>query len=116
VDNLTHSIIGLIAGESAAAAGAPAGEGVHGLGADARRRLYAAIGIVGGNLPDIDLVGFTNNDGDLDLLVSGGGPGCDELGYLLNHRGYTHTLAGCALLALLPPWGWLVRPGAARLS
>jgi inner membrane protein len=104
VDNLTHSIIGLIAGESAAAAGAPAGEGVHGLGADARRRLYACIGVVGGNLPD------------LDLLVSGGGPGCDELGYLLNHRGYTHTLAGCALLALLPPWGWLVRPGAARLS
>ena len=56
MDNLTHSIIGLIAGESAAAIDAPAGEGVHGLGADARRRLYAAIGIVGGNLPDIDLL------------------------------------------------------------
>ena len=106
MDNLTHSIIGLIAGESAAGAGAPAGEGVHGLGADARRRLYACIGVVGGNLPDID------------LLVSSGGLSRDKLGYLLNHRGYTHTLAGCALLALLL-YGvveWVLRRRAIRLS
>jgi inner membrane protein len=89
VDNLTHSIIGLIAGESAAAIEAPGRERMHGLGADMRRRLYAGIGIVGGNLPDID------------LLVSSGGLGRDKLGYLLNHRGYTHTLVGCALLAFV---------------
>lgn len=44
------------------------------------------LGMVGGNLPDSDLlVSYTD------------GP----LGYLLQHRGYTHTLLGCLALALL---------------
>ncbi len=42
--------------------------------------------MIGGNLPDSD------------LLVSYGG---GKLGYLLQHRGYTHTIVGCVALALL---------------
>jgi inner membrane protein len=75
VDNLTHTVIGLVAGETLARATR-----------SARRGSLLVIGMIGGNLPDSD------------LLVSYGG---GKLGYLLQHRGYTHTLIGCLVLALL---------------
>jgi len=56
--------------------------------------------VIGGNLPD------------LDLLYSFRGNSHDKLGYLLQHRGYTHTLSGCAILALLMyagAEGWIRR-------
>ena len=51
--------------------------------------MLVTLATVGGNLPDIDLVltyrGFVR----------------DKLGYLLEHRGYTHTVLGCLVLATL---------------
>jgi inner membrane protein len=86
MDNLTHSLIGLVAGEAAARL-TPATR--NGLSPDTRRGMLVTLATVGGNLPDIDLVltyrGFTR----------------DKLGYLLEHRGYTHTVPGCLVLAVL---------------
>ena len=86
MDNLTHTLIGAVAGEALArCTRARAG----GLPADARRKLFVVVGAVGSNLPDIDLAwtwrGFSGS----------------SLSYLLEHRGYTHTLVGCGVLALL---------------
>ncbi len=86
MDNLTHSLIGMVAGEAVARL-APASK--TGLSADTRRGMLVTLATVGGNLPDIDLVltyrGFAR----------------DKLGYLLEHRGYTHTVLGCLVLAAL---------------
>jgi inner membrane protein len=86
VDNLTHTLIGLVAGDSIArsTSASPAG-----LSAGTRRNCFVVIAAVGGNLPD------------LDLVVTYGGFTRDKLVYLLQHRGYTHTIAGCVVLALL---------------
>jgi inner membrane protein len=86
MDNLTHSLVGLIAGE-AVARSAPAQSG--GLPGGTRRRILLCMGVAGGNLPDVD------------LLWSGVPGATDGLGYLLAHRGYTHTVLGCAALAAL---------------
>jgi len=81
VDNLTHSLVGAALAELALPDGAP----------PATRRLFLAAGVVASNFPD------------LDLLYVGITP--PPLGYLLHHRGHTHTLvellAQVALLALL---------------
>jgi inner membrane protein len=77
MDNLTHTLIGIVAGETVARA-------TH-----ERRNLLVFVGAASSNLPD------------LDLLVSYRGFERSTLGYLLLHRGYTHTLLGCAALALL---------------
>lgn len=82
MDNLTHSLVGLAAGECLARV-LPARDAAT---AARRRVTFIALGIVGGNLPDLDLVA-SYADG--------------KLGYLLQHRGHTHTLVGCAILALL---------------
>ena len=86
MDNLTHTLIGLVAGEAVSRSTRvdPAG-----LPAQTRRTTLLAIGMIGGNLPDSDLLWSMSSSGD-------------KLGYLLEHRGYTHTLLGCvALTALL---------------
>ncbi len=120
LDNLTHALIGLAIGEAAArlkqgsadrdgengprragTGGAgksgpppvghigPAHAAHSGLPWDVRRTLFITVAAVGGNLPD------------LDLLWSFRFGGRDKLGYLLQHRGYTHTVLGCLALALL---------------
>lgn len=96
MDNLTHSLIGLVAGESIAQT-TPANE--HGLPVEVRRGLLVALAVIGGNLPD------------LDLLYSYNASSNHKLGYLLQHRGYTHTLLGCVLLASLLYAGtiWWIR-------
>jgi inner membrane protein len=86
LDNLTHSLIGLVAGD-AVARSTRATEG--GLPADTRRAFFVTVGAIGGNLPD------------LDLIQSYWGFERDKLRYLLEHRGYTHTLLGCVVLAIL---------------
>jgi inner membrane protein len=86
VDNLTHTLIGLVAGDSIARSTAPANS--PGLSAELRRNCFVIIAAVGSNLPDIDLV--------LTGVVTR-----DKLAYLLQHRGYTHTIVGCVVLALL---------------
>jgi inner membrane protein len=86
LDNLTHSLIGLVAGDAVAHGTRTRGGA---LSAGARRGLFVTLAVVGGNLPDADLI----------LPYSHGAR--DKLSYLLEHRGYTHTLIGCVLMALL---------------
>lgn len=99
MDNLTHSLVGLALGEL-----------THRLlpsepdpaGARSRRRLLLAGAALASNFPDLDLV-FT------PLAAA-------PLGYLLHHRGHTHTLLyalpqALLLLAAL----WLCWPAARRL-
>jgi inner membrane protein len=93
MENLTHSLIGLVAGEAMARCTAP---DPRGLPAPVRRNALIAISIVGSNLPDVDLAWSMQ-------FVTG-----DRMGYLLHHRGHTHTLLGClALAALLLMGTWL---------
>lgn len=86
MDNLTHSLVGATLAELALPADA----------SPAQRRLYFLAGIIGANLPDADLV-YTRIT-----------PG--PLGYLLHHRGHTHTLAGIAGLAALVAAACVVPP------
>jgi inner membrane protein len=96
MDNLTHSLVGAALAHAA-------------LRADAsvpRRRLFLAAGVLAANLPDADLlyVGITP----------------PPLGYLLHHRGHTHTFLGllgqgvalAALVRLVPPLRRLAGGGA----
>ena len=84
MDNLTHTLIGVLAGESIARAASAAGSG---LPHDVRRNLIVTTMAVGGNLPDLDF---------LYSAVTGG-----KLDYLLHHRGHTHTLVGALAMAAL---------------
>lgn len=83
MDNLTHSLAGLIVGDAAVALrsrfGAPP---------SARYRAAALV-----------TAAFANNAPDLDFVYVGLTGG--KLGYLLHHRGHTHTLAAVLPLALL---------------
>ncbi len=100
MDNVTHSLIGLIVGEGLART-VPVSRA--GLAPALRRNAFVAVAVIGNNLPDID------------LLYSYRGPAHDKLGYLLEHRGYTHTVVGCAVLGLLLYAGmaaWLRRARA----
>jgi len=89
MDNLSHSLIGLIAGEAVART-TRARE--PGLSQQTWRGLLVTLSVVGGNLPDLDLIysyrGFSNDPRS-------------KLDYMLQHRGYTHTILGCVILALL---------------
>jgi inner membrane protein len=94
MDNLTHTLVGTVAAEALVRC-LRTSEG--GLPFAARRNLFVVVGALGSNLPDIDVAwtwrGFAGSN----------------LDYLLEHRGYTHTLVGCAVLALLlhaAGWGW----------
>jgi inner membrane protein len=77
VENITHSLIGAAFAELALPAGATT----------AQRRTFFAVGVIAANLPDADLV-YTNIT-------------APPIGYLLHHRGHTHTLAGILGLAVL---------------
>jgi inner membrane protein len=100
MDNLTHSLIGLIAGDcvartTAGSSGPHSGSSEasssskQAIPGSARRTVLLLLFIVGGNLPD------------LDLLLTYKGFGDDPLRYVIQHRGYTHTIVGCLALALL---------------
>lgn len=99
MDNLSHALSGLAAGEllqrSLPAEPTPQAQGL-------RRRMLLAACALAANLPDLDLI--------LTPLLPA------PLGYLLHHRGHTHTLLyalpqALALIALV----WLLWPGARRL-
>jgi inner membrane protein len=90
LENLSHSLIGLVAGESFARCtrSDEKAESGRGLVQTARRSLFVAFGVIGGNLPDADLLWSY--------------PASDRrLGYILEHRGYTHSLLGCLVLGAL---------------
>ena len=76
VDNITHSFVGVAIAELARPATATPDE----------RRMLTAGAVIAANLPDIDLA-YT-------WITP------PPLGYLLHHRGYTHTVAGLLALAV----------------
>ncbi|MDB5960036.1 MAG: hypothetical protein JWP59_1330 [Massilia sp.] len=99
MDNLTHTIVGLAIGEAIHRAIPAEAARPH---QQTRRRLLLSAGSLSSNFPDLDLL-FTR------LLPN-------PLGYLLHHRGHTHTFIleipqALLLLALL----WLLWPNARQL-
>lgn len=99
MDNLTHTIVGLAVGEAIHRSIAPETDPSD---QRTRRRLALAACALASNFPD------------LDLLLTHQLPA--PLGYLLQHRGHTHTLLleipqALLLCALI----WLLWPAARRL-
>lgn len=84
MDNLTHTLIGVLVGEGAAQV-SRASPG--GLTQRTRRNLLVTTMAVGSNLPDLDFLYSTVTGSKLD--------------YLLHHRGHTHTFIGAILIAAL---------------
>ncbi|MHB1222687.1 MAG: metal-dependent hydrolase [Gemmatimonadaceae bacterium] len=98
MDNVTHALAGCLIAATAVAlverrSGEPAAPGF--------RSTAAILGLVTAELPDADLV------------YSGSVLGMGKLGYLLHHRGHTHTLLFAVLAAVLA-WGvvLILRRGA----
>lgn len=82
MDNLTHTLIGVLVGETAARTTTPDEKG---LPWQQRRNLFVTMAGIASNVPDLDF---------LSSVVSG-----DKLEYLLEHRGYTHTVIGTLAMA-----------------
>jgi inner membrane protein len=92
VDNLTHSLLGGVLAELALP---PAAE-------RATRRVFFALGVVAANLPDVDIL-YTRITPP-------------PLGYLLHHRGHTHTILGLVVQGLLLAAIVLLVPAVRRLA
>ncbi|UJR81710.1 metal-dependent hydrolase [Sandaracinus amylolyticus] len=94
MDNLTHSLAGIVCAELVVQARRARGDDV-----DPRWSRAAWLVSAGAhNVPDVDFVYSWITEG--------------KLGYLLHHRGHTHTLALAPLMALLPlvvAWMWARR-------
>lgn len=99
MDNITHSLVGLAIGELAERALPALADPARGR---TRRRALLLTGMLASNFPDLDLV--------LTPLLPA------PLGYLIHHRGHTHTLLyALPQVALLLALTWLLWPGARRL-
>jgi len=99
MDNLTHSVVGLGIGAliDRSLPDEPDTESQR-----VRTRMLLVIGALASNFPDLDLI-------TTKLLEP-------PLGYLLLHRGHTHTLVGAlAELIILLAGTWLLWPGARGL-
>jgi inner membrane protein len=83
MDNVTHTLIGALLGETVARTTRPDPRGLRG---EVRRNLLVATAAIGSNLPDVDL---------LYSFIGG------KLNYLLQHRGYSHTVIGAVVLAAI---------------
>jgi inner membrane protein len=81
MDNVTHTLIGALLGETIARTTQPDPRGLPG---EVRRNLLVATAAIGSNLPDVDL---------LYSFIGG------KINYLLQHRGHSHTIVGALLLA-----------------
>lgn len=80
MDNVTHTLIGALLGETIARTTSSDPQGLPG---GVRRNLLVATAALGSNLPDIDvLYSFIGN----------------KVNYLLHHRGHSHTILGALLL------------------
>ena len=83
MDNLTHTLISAMVGEAihrSTMASSKLTESAH-------RQVAIAVMVVGGNLPDSDLIHTAWAGTKLD--------------YVLHHRGHTHTVVGALILSLL---------------
>jgi inner membrane protein len=92
VENVTHSLLGAVLASAALPDAA----------ARPTRRLFLAAGIAASNAPD------------LDLLYTSITPA--PLGYLLQHRGHTHTLVGLIPLAVGLALATLALPAGRQLG
>lgn len=92
MDNLTHSLLGGVLAELALPRDAT----------PVARRVFFAVGIVAANLPDADLL-YT-------------GITAPPLGYMLHHRGHTHTVLGLLAGGLLLAGLALLVPAVRRLA
>src|ERR671921_628560 len=83
MDNLTHTLISAMVGEVIHRSTPPS----QTLTESARRNVAIAAMVIGGNLPDADVIhtAWTGTKQD----------------YLLHHRGHTHTIVGALILSLL---------------
>jgi inner membrane protein len=99
MDNITHSVVGLGIGALVDRSVPPETDN----GAQrVRTRMLLTIGFLASNFPDLDLV--------LTRLLE------KPLGYLLHHRGHTHTLPGAlGELVLLLGLVWLLWPAVRTL-
>ena len=92
MDNATHAFAGLLLADATTAwierrTGTPSNRRL--------RRAIVGLGIVAAELPDAD------------LLYSGPVVGLGKLGYLLHHRGHTHTVLFAVAAAVLSGWAVL---------
>ena len=88
MDNVTHSLVGIALADLAMRGG------------KSERRLAAGAAIISANLPDIDIAYAAITPA--------------PLGYLLHHRGHTHTVAGLIVLAVVLTVAYLTLPGIRR--
>ena len=99
MDNITHSVVGLGIGALIDRSLPPEPDTAR---ERTRQRLLLTVGCLASNFPDLDLV-YTR------ILPA-------PLGYLLHHRGHTHTLlAALGEMVLLLALVWLLWPNARRL-
>ena len=100
MDNVTHSLAGLLLAEAAVYLRSRRTGPAPGI------RTVATASLIAANLPDADLF-YT-------------GAGGDRLAYMLHHRGYTHTVVGVVIgailvwLATLLAWRWRSRQWVVR--
>ena len=92
MDNITHTLVGIALADVATGGRATRTE----------RRLSVGAGIIAANLPDIDLA---------YSAITPPAP----LGYLLHHRGHTHTVLGLAALALALVMAYRMVPSVRRM-
>src|SRR5690242_4527234 len=84
MDNLTHTLAGALIGEAFSRFGAGDGSA---LAVPQRRSMLVGLSVLCSNLPDVDV---------LYTFAAG-----SKLDYLTEHRGYTHTIAGVLVAAVL---------------
>ena len=82
MDNITHTLIGALLGETIARITQSDARGLPG---EVRRNLLVTTSAIGSNLPDVDV---------LYSFIGG------KINYLLQHRGHSHTVIGALLLAV----------------
>jgi inner membrane protein len=92
LDNITHSLVGMALADLLAG----------GRTKQSDRRIAVGAGVIAANLPDID------------LAYSGVAP--QPLGFLLHHRGHTHTVIGLVVLALLLVLTYRLVPSIRKLG
>jgi inner membrane protein len=88
VDNITHAFVGAAMAQCAVPQGA----------SRRARTVFICASVIASNAPDIDLI-YTS-------IIE------EPLGYLLHHRGHSHTLPGLGVLGLLIGTGLRLTPSA----
>jgi inner membrane protein len=91
VDNITHSLVGVALADLT----------MGGRTSKTQRPLFVGAGIIAANLPDIDIV------------YSGITPA--PIGYLLHHRGHTHTVVGVVALGILLVFAYRFLPSVRNM-